>query len=84
MSAEHIFGNDISSKVETKAGWSTPSVDDPWMQGYAKEIADFVGAIAEDREPLSGAIIARDVSVVLYAAYVAAEEGRRVDLEPYL
>lgn len=83
--AEHIFGDEyIIEKIETKAGWSTPSVDDPWMQGYAKEIADFVGAIAEDREPLSGAIIARDVSVVLYAAYVAAEEGRRVDLEPYL
>jgi predicted dehydrogenase len=82
---EHIFGNEyIIEKIETKAGWSTPSVDDPWMQGYAKEIADFVAAIAEDREPLSGAIIARDVSVVLYAAYVAAEEGRRVDLKPYL
>jgi predicted dehydrogenase len=83
--AAHVFADEyIMEKLETKAGWSTPGVDDPWMQGYAKEVADFVGAIAEDREPLSGAIIARDVSVVLYAAYVAAEEGRRVDLGPYL
>ena len=83
--AERIFADEyIMEKLETKAGWSTPGVDDPWMQGYAKEVEDFVGAIAEDREPLAGAIIARDVSVVLYGAYVAAEEGRRVDLGPYL
>jgi predicted dehydrogenase len=83
--AESVFGDEyIVEKIETKAGWSTPSVDDPWMQGYAKEIADFVEAIAEDRQPLSGAMLARDVSIVLYAAYLSAEEGRRVDLKPYL
>jgi predicted dehydrogenase len=83
--AECIFGDEyIVEKIETKAGWSTPSVDDPWMQGYAKEIADFVEAIAENRQPLSGAMLARDVSIVLYAAYLSAEEGRRVNLKPYL
>jgi predicted dehydrogenase len=83
--AGHIFSDEyIIEKLETKAGWSNPSPDDPWMQGYAHEIADFVGAIAEDRPPLSGAMLARDVSVVLYAAYLSAEEGRRVDLKPYL
>ncbi len=79
--SERAFGDEyITEKIETKAGWTTPSVDDPWMQGYAAEIADFMHALAEDREPLSGAIIAKDVAVVLYAAYVSAAEGRRVDV----
>ena len=37
-------------------------------------------AIVEDREPLSGWMLARDVVAVTYAAYVSAEEGRRVEV----
>ncbi len=44
------------------------------------EIADFVNAIAEDRDPISGFTLARDVAIALYGAYVSAEEGRRVKL----
>jgi hypothetical protein len=29
-------------------------------------------------------MLARDVTLVLYAAYVSAEEGRRVELSPVL
>ena len=47
-------------------------------------MADFVAAIREDRQPISGASLAREVTLVLYAAYVSAEEGRRVDLAPIL
>ena len=80
--ADHIFGDEyLTEKIETKGGWSCASPDDAWMQGYAHEIADFVEAIAEDREPLSGAVLARDVSIVLYAAYVSAEEGRRMEVK---
>jgi hypothetical protein len=43
-----------------------------------------VEAIAHGREPLSGAALARDVLAVIYGAYLAAAEGRRVDLAPFL
>jgi len=80
-----IFGDEyIWEKIETKAGWTFPSPDDSWNQGYAQELADFVSAITEEREPMSGLMLACDVMVVLYAAYVSAEEGRRVDVRPYL
>ncbi len=80
-----VFGDEyLTEKLETKAGWSNPSPGDPWMQGYAHEIADFVQAVAEDRAPLSGALLAKDVAVVLYAAYVSAAEGRRVEVGAYL
>jgi predicted dehydrogenase len=79
--APDIFGEEyIVEKIETKGGWTQPSPDEDWNQGYPQEIADFVSAVSEDRQPVSGARLARDVSIVLYAAYVSAEEGRRVDL----
>jgi len=80
-----VFGDEyIVEKIETKGGWTLPSPDEDWNQGYPQEIADFVAAVAEDREPASGARLARDVTVVLYAAYVSAEEGRRVDVRAFL
>jgi predicted dehydrogenase len=80
-----VFGDEyIVEKIETKGGWTYPSPDEDWHQGYPQEVADFVAAIREDRQPISGASLAREVTLVLYAAYVSAEEGRRVDLGPVL
>jgi predicted dehydrogenase len=76
-----IFADEyISEKIETKGGWTFPSPDEHWSQGYLGEIADFVNAIAEGRDPISGFTLARDVAIALYGAYVSAEEGRRVKL----
>ena len=77
-------GEYLVEKLETKAGWSTPQPDEDWMNGYPQEIQDFVECVAFGREPLSGGGLARDVTVTLYGAYLAAEQGRRVDLRPYL
>ena len=70
----------LTEKVETRAGWQFPSPDEDWMRGYPQEMADFVDAVREGREPLSGALLARETVEVIYAAYVSAQEGRRVDL----
>ncbi len=70
----------ITEKVETTAGWQFPSPDEDWMRGYPQEMADFVDAIREHREPLAGALLARDTVEAIYAAYVSAEEGRRIEL----
>ncbi|HCA48708.1 MAG TPA: oxidoreductase, partial [Armatimonadetes bacterium] len=51
-----------------------------WASGYPHEIQDFAECVAEGREPLSGWTLARDVVAVIYAAYVSAEEGRRVEV----
>jgi predicted dehydrogenase len=70
----------FTEKLETKAGWNRPSCDEDWFRGFAQEIEDFVGAIRDNREPLAGIDLAVDCVKVIYAAYVSAEEGRRVDL----
>ncbi len=80
-----IFGDEyITEKIETKGGYTFPSPEEHWNQGYPQEMADFINCIAEGRAPSSGFLLARDTTIVLYAAYVAAEEGRRVELAPYL
>ena len=76
-----VWGDEyITEKVETKAGWQFPSPEEDWMRGYPQELEDFVGAIAEGRPPLSGAALAREVVEVIYAGYLSAATGRRVDL----
>jgi predicted dehydrogenase len=76
-----VFADEyIMEKISTKAGWSYPSVDEEWLLGYPQEIRDFVEAVAYDRRPRCDAQLGRAVTEVLYAAYLSAEEGRRVDL----
>jgi predicted dehydrogenase len=83
--APHVFGDEyITEKIETKGGWTFPAPDEDFITGYPQEIADFVGAVREGREPLSGAALAHDVVVTIYGAYLAAAEGRRVELTPLL
>jgi predicted dehydrogenase len=76
-----VWGDEyITEKVETKAGWQFPSPEEDWMRGYPQELEDFVDAIRERREPLAGALLAREVVEVIYAGYLAAANGRRVEL----
>ncbi|HET6366484.1 MAG TPA: Gfo/Idh/MocA family oxidoreductase [Pseudomonadales bacterium] len=80
-----VFGDEyLVEKLETKAGWSSPQPDEDWTSGYPQEIQDFMEAVVFGREPLSGGPLARDVTAVIYGAYLSAAEGRRVDLRPFL
>jgi predicted dehydrogenase len=74
-----VWGDEyISEKVETKAGWQFPAPEEDWMRGYPQELEDFVDAIGERREPLSGGALARDVVEVIYAGYLSSARGCRV------
>jgi predicted dehydrogenase len=76
-----VWGDEyLTEKVETRAGWQFPSPEEDWMRGYPQELEDFVGAISERREPLSGGLLAREVVEVIYAGYVSAARGCRVEL----
>src|SRR3979490_449022 len=73
---ETVFGSeDLIEKLETSAGWSSPAPDEDWAQGHRQMVQDFVGAIADGRAPLADGALGADVIRVVYAAYVAAEEG---------
>ena len=70
----------LAEKISTRAGWNFASPDEHWASGYPQEMQDFVDCIAHDRDPLSGWTLARDVVAVIFAAYVSAAEGVRVEL----
>ena len=76
-----VWGDEyLTEKVETKGGWQFPSPEEDWMRGYPQELEDFVDSIREHREPLAGARLAREVVEVIYAGYLSAATGRRVEL----
>ena len=69
----------LVEKIGTKQGWSHPAPDEDWMNGYPQQFQDFAQAVYEDREPQSGALLARDTVAVMYSAYVsAARKGEEV------
>jgi predicted dehydrogenase len=50
------------------------------MRGYPQEMEDFVNAILEDRDPISSTDLAYETVEVIYAAYLSAENGKRIEL----
>lgn len=71
----------IMEKVSTAAGWTTPIPDEDWSSGHQAMCQEFVEVVAEGRAPRSGGRLGLDVTRVVYAAYLAAERGRRVDMD---
>jgi predicted dehydrogenase len=76
-----VFGDAyIMEKVDSGAGWTTPIPDEDWTSGHLAMCADFVDAVREGRPARSDGRLGREVVRVVYAAYLAAAEGRRVVL----
>jgi predicted dehydrogenase len=76
-----VFGSEyLTEKLETSAGWSPPQPDEDWAQGHRQMVEDFVGAVAEGRPPLADGALGADVIRVVYSAYLAAEQGRRIEI----
>ncbi len=79
--APHIFGDEyIAEKLETKAGWNFASPDEDWVRGYPQELEDFADCLLAGREPVSGLDLALETVNAIYAAYLSAEKGMRVEL----
>jgi predicted dehydrogenase len=76
-----ILGDEyIAEKLETKAGWNFASPDEDWMRGYPQELEDFIDCILHGKEPVSGLDLAEDTLKVVYAGYLSAEKGQRVQI----
>lgn len=69
----------ISEMLPRKLGWNKAFVNDEVIRGYMGEMQDFLETIAFNRTPSSGFDIAYQTTKIMYAAYVSAEEGRRVN-----
>lgn len=70
----------LSEMLPAKLGWNKAFVSDEVIRGYMGELQDFMEAVAYDRAPASDFALAYETTKIMYAAYLSAEEGRRVQL----
>lgn len=76
---DNDFEDEVLDKItSTKLGWSEPAVAAPLLRGFQGELQDFAEAILTGKKPLSGFDIAAETIKLVYAAYLSAEEGKRV------
>ena len=74
----------LVEKTETKEGWSYPAPDEDMVTGYPDELRDFIGSISHGRQPRSDLMLAHDVILITYGAYLSSDKGARVDLRQHL
>ena len=72
---------DISEMLPSKLGWNNPFIEDETMRGYMAEMQNFMGAVAFGDKVESDFELAYDTIRVIYAAYLSAEEGKRIELD---
>ena len=77
---EKLAGVYITEKIDRKTGWQQVCLEEEWTRGYQQEIQDFCECAATGRQPLAGLDLAYEAIRIHYAAYQAAEEGRRITL----
>ena len=70
----------ISENLKCKTGWNNVFVAEETLRGYTAELQAFAEDVAYNREPESGIDIALETTKIMYAAYLSAEEGRRIEL----
>ena len=71
----------ISEMLPSKIGWNKPFLEDEIIRGYTDEMRDFMEAILYDRDPKAGFDLAYDTIRIIYAAYMSAEMGCKVELD---
>lgn len=76
-----IRNMNLSYLCPSKTGWNNTFVSDEVLRGYMNEMQDFMEAVYFNREPMAGLDIASLTMKVIYAAYLSAESGKRVEID---
>ena len=69
----------FSEMMPEKTGWNYVFIADEILRGYVYELQDFVECVAHGRKPLSDIDLAYNSIKVMYAAYLSASEGRKIN-----
>jgi len=78
---EGEFRAEPQLRCQIDGAWSDVDVADSWDASVARSVHEALAAFAGGRTPAVGATAARATVAVIEAAYVAAETGRRIELE---
>ena len=80
--ADGAFGDEyMMEKASTQAGWNSAIPNEDWSSGHLSMCENFALSAAEGRPAASDGALGLEVTRVIYSAYLAAEQGRRVSLE---
>lgn len=71
----------LAEKLENKLGWNSISAAESITRGYTPQLQDFIECVADNRPPMSDFSLAADVTKLIYAGYLSAERGTRVELD---
>lgn len=80
MNEDGLEGYNLGEMLPIKTGWNKAFVSDDTIRGYAGEFRAFLMAAAQDRESDSDFDLAYETSRVLYAAYLSAEQEKKIVL----
>ena len=67
-------------KADTTVGWSFPIFEEAFNQGYPHELKHFIDCVRNNKEPLVTGEDGRAVLEIIYAAYAAAGQGKKIML----
>jgi len=70
----------ISEMLPSKLGWNNPFIEDEFIRGYTEEMKDFMECVYYNRQPKSDFNLAINTTKIIYAAYLSAEQGKKIDI----
>lgn len=70
----------LSEMLPSKLGWNNPFLEDEIIRGYVDEMRNFMECVYFNKEPKSGFDLAYDTIRIIYAAYMSAELGQKVEI----
>lgn len=70
----------LAEMLPNKLGWNSSFVSDEVLRGFSSELQDFVECVAFDRKPTSDYDLAAEAVKLVYAAYLSADEGKKIEL----
>jgi predicted dehydrogenase len=70
----------MSERLDHKTGWNNVFVSESIQRGYVAQLQDFMECVAFNRLPISNFSLAKEVTRLIYAGYISASEGKRIDL----
>ena len=71
----------LSYMCPSKTGWNNTLLSDEVLRGFTNEMQDFMESVYFEHEPMSGLDIANLTMKVIYAAYLSAEQGKKVVID---
>ncbi len=70
----------LNEKASTSAGWNAALPDEDWSSGHVAMCHHFVTAVLRNEATHCDGRLGLEVTRIIYAAYQAAREGRRINL----